>query len=279
MIIYNPLTAPNTTCDTLISAVLTPSAFLTCTFDAAVTGTAGDTITDTLTATVTDTASQTADNNATANVTITAPEGNPTIAVSNVADPTTIAAPGGPIEHTVTITNTGPVTQALQRELAAADDVTVTAITDDVYGDLTTRPGSTCASGQTIAHGDTYTCTFTGDVAGNDGDSRSDVVIGTVIDASQQTGTDSDTATVLITAAAPTTTPPVSDTPPASDTGSGPPGGSGSGVGAGGDTADTGAHSAQWLMYAVLLLGLGGSFLIVGSRRTGFGRRRGRHIA
>ncbi len=187
--IYNPLTAPNTTCDTLISAVLTPSAFLTCTFDAAVTGSAGDTITDTLTATVTDTASHTADNNAAATVTITAAL-LPDIDVSNTVAPTSVTAPGATVVHTVTVTNT------------SSEDESLTGLTDDIYNPLT-APNTTCDTliSAVLTPSAFLTCTFDAAVTGTAGDTITDTLTATVTDTASHTADDNATANVTITAA------------------------------------------------------------------------------
>lgn len=87
----------------------------------------------------------------------------------------------------MTVTNTSP------------EDVTLSTLTDSVYGDLNGR--GSCTTGATIAPSASYTCSFTGKFTGQAGDSETDVVTATVTDATSQTASDSDNATVTITKA------------------------------------------------------------------------------
>lgn len=108
----------------------------------------------------------------------------PTVQVVKTALPTSVSEPGGSVTFTVVVTNT------------SSHDVTLDSLVDDVHGDL--NGAGTCATGGTIATGATYTCTFTATVSGNAGDSETDVVTAEVIDAYQQTASDTDDATVGI---------------------------------------------------------------------------------
>ena len=78
------------------------------------------------------------------------------ILVTKTADPTSLPEPGGSASFSVTVKNT-----------SAVDSVTITSLTDDVYGDLDGK--GTCDVPQTIAAGATYSCSFTGAVSGNAG--------------------------------------------------------------------------------------------------------------
>ncbi len=111
----------------------------------------------------------------------------PSVMVAKAASPSSRPAPGGTFQFTVTVTNTSP------------EDVTLSTLTDSVYGDLNGR--GSCTTGATIAPSASYTCSFTGEFTGQAGDSETDVVTATVTDATDQTASDSDNATVTITAA------------------------------------------------------------------------------
>ena len=78
------------------------------------------------------------------------------IVVTKTANPTSLPEPGGSATFSVVIQNT-----------SAADSVTISSLTDDVYGDLDGK--GTCDVPQTIAPGGSYSCAFTGAVAGNAG--------------------------------------------------------------------------------------------------------------
>jgi len=129
----------------------------------------------------------------------------PTIEVSKNALSATVAEPSGSVTFQVTVTNT------------SVEPVTITEIKDSIEGgpaiDLTTTGGpitaTTCgaldnkvltASGP----GASATCTFTATVSGNNGDVIDDVVTVDAYDSSQNKATDSDDASVTVTAEAPT---------------------------------------------------------------------------
>ena len=70
----------------------------------------------------------------------------PTIAVDKTATPLTRTAPGGDFTFNVVVTNT------------STEVLTITSLTDDVYGNITTRANSTCntAIGTVLQPGGTY---------------------------------------------------------------------------------------------------------------------------
>ncbi len=109
----------------------------------------------------------------------------PSITVSKSASPTSRPAPGGSFMFTVTVHNT------------STEAVTLTSLTDNVYGDLNGQ--GTCATGGTIAAGQSYTCTFSGQFVGKAGDSQTDTVTAVATDSSNQTATASGSATVTLT--------------------------------------------------------------------------------
>jgi len=118
----------------------------------------------------------------------------PTISVTKTALPTTRPAPGGSFTFTVVVTNTSTGT--------GAGPVTVTALMDNVYGDLNGR--GTCAIGAILPLAGTYTCSFAGLFNGVAGNSQTDTVTATVVDAFGTTAFATAPATVTLTAALPT---------------------------------------------------------------------------
>jgi hypothetical protein len=143
---------------------------------------------DTVTATATDDDGNTTtdDDDATVTVTDVAPE----IAVTKVAAPLTMPEPGGTFTFTVTVHN------------LSVEPVTITALDDDVYGDMNGL--GTCATGGVLAPDAVYTCSFPGTFTGNAGATQTDVVTATAVDNDGTTDTDTATATVRLTDAAPT---------------------------------------------------------------------------
>ncbi|MCK4316720.1 MAG: hypothetical protein KAX24_13210, partial [Anaerolineae bacterium] len=107
------------------------------------------------------------------------------ISVDKTADPTSLPAPGGTVTFTVWVTNSG------------SGVVTLTLLTDDVYGNLDGK--GTCVLTQTILAGESYECFFTGTVSGDAGYDVTDTVIAEAEDGEGHTDTASDTATVSIT--------------------------------------------------------------------------------
>ena len=116
---------------------------------------------------------------------------SPAVQVAKTATPTKIGEPGGTVSFSVDVHN------------LSLDPVTLDSLVDDVYGDLNGK--GTCATGGTIAGGETYHCTFTGAVAGNAGATHTDTV---TADVSNESGkaSDSDSATVTIGDVLPTIT-------------------------------------------------------------------------
>ena len=114
----------------------------------------------------------------------------PAITVSKTAAAQTLPEPGGTMTFTVRITNT------------TAESVTLSGLTDDVYGDLNGQ--GTCVTGTTIAGFGTTECTFSGTVSGNAGDTLTDTVSATVTDGENNTATATDSASVTLTDVLPT---------------------------------------------------------------------------
>lgn len=180
--VHGDITA--TTCKAEDAVLVSGGAAYTCTFTVLVSGNAGDFIPDIVTASGTDDRGNTITGFDDANVTILGVD--PSIEVNKTANPTEVLEPGGLVDFTVKIKNTS----------VSSDPVTITSLTDDIYGDLNGK--GSCAIGETILPGGTYTCTFTELVEGDPFTSETDVVTVVVKDDDNETITGSDSANVAI---------------------------------------------------------------------------------
>ena len=111
--------------------------------------------------------------------------------VTKTADPTSVYEPGGWVDFEVKVENIGPV------------DLTLTSLSDDVYGDIAdaanpSLDSTTCSVAQTLAVGGSYTCRFEAEVTGVVGDEQTDTVTVTAADRAGAPLTGQDEATVLI---------------------------------------------------------------------------------
>jgi uncharacterized repeat protein (TIGR01451 family) len=149
------------TCTTAIGTQLDPGETYTCSFEGTFTGDAGDSQTDTVTVVGENPTGVPVNDTDDAVVTIT---GVPTIAVTKTADPTSRPEPGGSFTFTVVVTNT------------SNEVLTITSLTDDIYGDLATRGTCTNAIGTVLNPGAAYSCRFDGEFTGNGGASQTDTV-------------------------------------------------------------------------------------------------------
>ena len=112
----------------------------------------------------------------------------PDISVTKTADPTSVVEPGGNVEYEVGITNN------------VDEDVTITSIVDDKFGNLATEAaGSGCEVGSTLEANSSCSFTFTETITGDAGDSHTNVVTVDVTDNEQNTDTDTAQAKVTIT--------------------------------------------------------------------------------
>ncbi len=186
----NLATRPGSTCGALIGVTLVPGGTSApCSFTGPFTGKAGDSQTDTVTVTGTNNGTTVT---ATAQAKVTLTPAGPQIALKKVASPTSLPAPGGDFTFTATVSNPSTL-----------EPVTITQLVDNIYGNLATRPGSTCGTliGVTLAPGATSApCSFTGPFSGSSGGSQTDVITvtgtsnGTTVTATAQ-------ATVTLTGA------------------------------------------------------------------------------
>jgi len=172
-----------------VGAVLAPGGgTYTCAFPGAFVGDAGDFQIDTVTVVGVDDEGATVTDTDDARVDLT--NVPPMIDVVKTADPLTRPEPGGTFTFTVVVTNPGP------------EPITLTALTDDVYGPLNGK--GTCAIGATLAaSGGTYSCSFPGDFFGVGGQNQVDTVTATGVDDDGTQVTDTDDATVSLTSVLP----------------------------------------------------------------------------
>jgi uncharacterized repeat protein (TIGR01451 family) len=177
--------------DCSVPQTIAAGGFYECSFTGAVSGNAGDSQTDTVTATLNDNDGSTHNPSDDAVVTITDVPSSATL--TKTAAPLTVDEPGGTVTFTVRVDNT-----------SAVDDLTLTVLNDDVYGDLNGQ--GDCSVPQTIAAGGFYECSFTGAVSGNAGDSQTDTVTATLNDDDGSTHNPSDDATVTVSDVLPTIT-------------------------------------------------------------------------
>ncbi|MEX2552134.1 MAG: hypothetical protein WD627_03925, partial [Actinomycetota bacterium] len=180
---------PNS-CDELIGDTLQPGqSTAPCTFVGAFFGDAGDSQTDVVTVIGVDSSGNQVTDDDDAVVTLFG--GPPSIRVIKTVDPASRPVPGGDFTFTLVVTNTSDV------------PLTITSLTDDVYGDLgdPARPNNNCDEliGDVLQPGQsTAPCTFVGAFTGDAGDSQTDVVTVVGRDDSGNTVTDDDDAVVTL---------------------------------------------------------------------------------
>jgi uncharacterized repeat protein (TIGR01451 family) len=134
----------------------------------------------------------------------------PTVDVTKDANVDSINEPGGDVIFTVTVWNT------------SHEDVTLTSLVDNVYGNLDKDDvgshswvSSLCDTGTTLSAtdgtkggADTYACTFVGAVKGEGPATHENEVTAVITDDEGDTATDKDTATVAINDVPPPPPPP-----------------------------------------------------------------------
>jgi len=200
--VYGDVTTQGT-CTTAPGTVLAPGDTYGCAFSGEVTGNAGTSQTDIVTATAVDDAGAPVSDEDDA--TVEGTDVPPTITVTKTALPEERTAPGGAFTFQVVITNT------------SFEAVTITALEDDVEGDLTQLTASSCSAavGSTIAPGAQLPCTFSSEVTGPAGTAQTDVVTVTVADDDGSSATAHDDATVRLVEPGATTTAPSTTAAPA----------------------------------------------------------------
>jgi hypothetical protein len=169
---------------------LGPAATYSCSFMAQVSGLGNTSHTNTVTAAGIDENQNpiSESDDATVNILDVAP--NMTVVKS--VEPGSLAEPGGNFTFTVRVNNT-----------SAIDDLSLTALLDDIYGDITQVQGkiisTNCAVPQTILQGSFYQCSFTVTELQSPGWSQTDVVTATANDDEGNILTKKDTAIIEVT--------------------------------------------------------------------------------
>ena len=158
-----------------------------CSFTLNVLGNAGDVHLDRVDVILVDDDETTATDFDTATVTVT--DVPPTIEVTKTANPTAVSELGGPVTFTVTVHNT------------SNESVTLTALVDDVFGNLAGR--GSCVTGGAIAAAGTYQCGFTANLSGQPSTSHHNTVEATVVDDDDTTAKAHDDTTVTFDDVAP----------------------------------------------------------------------------
>ncbi|MBM3152632.1 MAG: sortase, partial [Chloroflexi bacterium] len=171
-------------------ALLMPGNTYSCTFTATISGNAGDTHANTVTITLRDNDGSEGSDTDDASVDVTDVLSSAT--VQKTADPASVVAPGANVAFTVRVDNASTV-----------DTLTLTALTDDVFGDITNplNPAivsTTCSVPQTLDPGEFYVCSFDAFVGGDPGATHHDTLIATLTDNDGNTLTPSGEATVNI---------------------------------------------------------------------------------
>ena len=162
------------------------AGFYECTHTGAVAGNAGDSQSNTTTASGTSLAGAVSGDD---DATVTITDVLPTISVTKTATPVSLPEPGGNVTFLVAVTNT------------SVESVNLTALADDIHGDLDGR--DTCNVPQTIVAGAFYQCSFIASVTGNAADSETNTVTATAADDENNIAQADDSATVMITDVAP----------------------------------------------------------------------------
>ena len=78
--------------------------------------------------------------------------------VEKSASPTSRPEPGGTFQFNVVVSNIGP------------EALTITSLTDDIYGNIATQGTCTTAIGTVLQPGGSYSCSFPGNFTGNAND-------------------------------------------------------------------------------------------------------------
>ncbi len=175
--------AGNLTTSCQVPQTLAPGATYRCTYQALIEQNSG-TYPIQLNATVADDDNSTLALNATTTLELTNLPSS--LLVTNRANQTTIAEPGGDITFQVTVKNT-----------SAVDTVQLTAVVDDRYGNL--AAACSPALPATLAPGTTATCLFVGTVSGAVGSVHTNEVTATATDDDGYTISDSDAESIEIT--------------------------------------------------------------------------------
>lgn len=160
-------------CTPALPATLAPQATLTCTFSLPLQGNAGSVHTNIVTASGED--DDGGPVSASDSATVTFSDLPSALALTKTANPATLVAPGGAVLFSLRVDNT-----------SAVDGMTLNSLLDSVYGSLTPSNSSisnnTCSTPQSIAAGQSYTCTFTAQVSGAIGSTHTNRITASATD-------------------------------------------------------------------------------------------------
>jgi hypothetical protein len=163
-------------------SILTGGSY-TCSFNMIISGNGGDTHSNTISASLTD------NENNTATISVVSLVGigdlAPTISINKTASVDSLAAPGGGVSFFAVVNNT------------SQENVTLTSLTDDNFGDLDGQ--GSCSLPQSINPGGAYSCSFSGTVSGNSGDVHTNVLTAIALDDEFNAVVENDDAVVLLT--------------------------------------------------------------------------------
>ena len=168
-----------------VPQTIQPGLSYTCSFNATISGNAGQFHTNVVTASGVDSRGNTDSDTDDATVTFTGVD--PSITVDKTASPTSFLEPGANVTYTVTVTNNS----------VSTDPVTIQTISDDQFGSL--AGVSDCQVGTTLASGASCSFTFTRFVSGAPGYTHTNVVTVNVIDNDGSTASGNDDASVTVT--------------------------------------------------------------------------------
>jgi hypothetical protein len=175
-----------TSCPSLIGTTLDPGGSTSCSFAAFVSGDFGDTVTDIVEVCGTDSANHDVCGHDDADVSITDVSATPSLTKDTLS-----ATCAVDVTYQVVVSNN-----------SAIDTLTVDALTDDGFGDITTVHdnviSTTCATGGTIAASGNYTCSFVGRISNSCNFTHTDTVTGDVTDDDGVMSSPSDSASVTV---------------------------------------------------------------------------------
>ncbi|KPK55281.1 MAG: hypothetical protein AMJ59_24245 [Gammaproteobacteria bacterium SG8_31] len=118
--------------------------------------------------------------------TITFNDLTPVIEVTKTASPTILDEPGGNVTFTVKVKSNSNM----------SDPVSLTSLSDSVFGNLNGQ--GDCATGASLASGETYSCSFTAEITGAPGYKHNNIVTAKAVDDEGNETSDVDDATVEI---------------------------------------------------------------------------------
>jgi Ca2+-binding RTX toxin-like protein len=183
------LPKPNT-CDSIIGIVVIPGGSVQCGFEGSFVNSIPASQTNVVTVIGTTAEGGSTSGSDDATVALTLPPCCPLVEVDNTSFPQFQLTPGGDFTFTIVVTNTGGV------------PLTITSLTDDVYGDLATRPPpNSCAAliGTTLeSNGSSATCSFTGSFSSPINAFQTSVVTVVGMDQYGRITSDSDGAEVVL---------------------------------------------------------------------------------